>query len=306
MKKMLILALIPILASCLGISKEDYCEKAWRFDLECALNYTLSEKEIAKISNLAEKLNGRDCAKTAWNILEWTEENIRYNDSKASLPAPKITIKGREVIVDNPWRVYQTPEETLMLRSGICGDYAILITALLLKNNCKAYIAYVNFKNSEIDHLASLVLLDRFYVLDQKLPPIDLASYYRKWLRDGKEVESLEIYERDRRIMNLTAEDMLSQDYEFKKEDLRRIEFLLTEKLKKSFVQDEIAVYREKFILRMSFEGLADLYSPVFAEEFAEMIYKKVMERIKGKWSRFKLEIQLQWPDIILNLSLAN
>ncbi|MEM0351227.1 MAG: transglutaminase-like domain-containing protein, partial [Archaeoglobaceae archaeon] len=139
MRSLLLSFLTLFLVCCTGVeigkmSKEEYCQKTWKFDLECALNHTLSDEEVQKISELAEKLKGENCKQTAWNALKWVEENLKYDYYKASLPPPTIITKGREVTVLNPERIYQTPEETMMLRKGICGDFAILTTAILIRN----------------------------------------------------------------------------------------------------------------------------------------------------------------------------
>ncbi|MEM0203893.1 MAG: transglutaminase-like domain-containing protein [Archaeoglobaceae archaeon] len=299
--------LIAVLLSfCLGlggISKEEYCEKVWRYDLECALNKTLSAEEIEKVSGVLD-LHGANCIDSAWKTLEWVQENIRYDHVKASLPPPVITFKGRDVIVQTPERFYQTPEETVRLGKGICGDIAILTTALMLSNNCKSYVALIDFHGEEVDHLASLVFLDKFYVLDQNLPPMDLGSYYNKWLREGKRIDNVTIYDKGLKIGNLTAEELRMQDQEFTKDDLKRLEALMANEMKKNFSFGSVDRFREKLVLRMKFEGFADYYSDAFADKIAELLAKRLLEKVEGDWDAFTLEAKANFPDLEVVLTL--
>lgn len=304
--RILLISLALILSLCLsfgGVSREEYCEKVWRYDLECALNKTLSKEEIEKVLGVVE-LQGTSCEEIAWNTLEWVQENVRYDVVKASLPSPVIIFKGRDVIVQSPERFYQTPEETAKLKKGICGDIAIFTTALLLGKNCKSYVAFVDFRDQEVDHLASLVLLDKFYVLDQNLPPMDLGSYYNKWLREGKRIEQITIYDRGVKIGNLSVEDLKSQDREFKEQDLDILRALIVEEIKKRFSFGNLDRFGQKIVLRMKFDGFADYYSDVFAKKIAELIAEKLLEKVEGKWDAFTLEAKANFPDLEIVLTL--
>lgn len=305
--RIVLLSLLVVFSLCIGpssIGREEYCEKVWKYDLECALNKTLSVGEIEKVSDLARSLRGINCAETAWKTLKWIQENVRYDVVKASLPPPIITLKGRDIIVQSPDRFYQTPEETARFRKGICGDIAILITALMLSNDCKTYVAFIDFQNKNVDHLASLVFLDRLYVLDQTLPPMDLGSYYNKWLREGKKIHSIAIYEKGVRIENLSAEELKNQNQEFAEKDLKRFQDFLVNELGKRFAHGSPERFKEKLIVRMSFEGLADYYTDLFSEKIAEMVVEKLLEKVEGRWDKFTLEIMANYPDIEVSLTL--
>ncbi|MEM4702541.1 MAG: transglutaminase-like domain-containing protein, partial [Archaeoglobaceae archaeon] len=164
---------------------------------------------------------------------------------------------------------------------------------------------FVDFIDYEIDHLASAVLLDKIYVLDQKLPPMDLGSYYNKWLREGKRIGGIVIYERDKKLMSFNESEIMAQNYKFTKRDLEELKNLLIEKLKRELAYGEF-YYREKLIITMFFDGLADYYTPMFSEEIAEMIKERLLEKIEKKWKGFSLELEVSWPDIVLKLSLTN
>ncbi|MFN3384549.1 MAG: transglutaminase-like domain-containing protein [Archaeoglobaceae archaeon] len=304
--RILLVSLALILSLCLSfgeVRREEYCGKVWRYDLECALNKTLSNEEIEKVLSFVD-VKGISCVEIAWNTLEWVQKNVRYDVVKASLPPPVITFKGGEVVVQSPERFYQTPEETAKLKKGICGDIAILTTALMLAKNCKSYVAFVEFRNQEVDHLASLVFLDRFYVLDQNLPPMDLGSYYNKWLREGKRIEQITIYDMGVKIGNLTVEDLKSQDREFTKQDLDLLRALIVDEMKKRFSFGNLDRFEQKAVLRMKFEGFADYYSDVFADKIAELIAEKLLEKVDGKWDAFTLEARDNFPDLEIVLTL--
>lgn len=302
-----ILSLFALLL-CVGLTEKEYCQKAWRYDFECALNATLSDEEIAKISDYALKLKGKDCVESAWNVLKWVEENIEYDKQKASLPKPVILVKGREVEVLNPERFYQTPIETAKLRRGICGDFAIFTTAALLYNNCSALILHLEFENEEIGHLSSVVLLDQFYVLDQNLPPLDLGSYYKKWLKEGKKIQNLSVCEKTG-CRKLELDNL--PDYNFSFEDMELLRKILSERLGKSIFEDQsldLKKYRKSMIITVKFPDYADYYTPVFSSKISEMIAEKLekeIEKTNEKWNSFKITIQEIGNDIEIKLQLA-
>ncbi|MEM1579330.1 MAG: transglutaminase-like domain-containing protein [Archaeoglobaceae archaeon] len=302
-----ILSLFTLLL-CVGLTKEEYCQKTWRYDLECALNTTLSDEEIAKISVYALKLKGKNCVETAWNVLKWVGENIEYDKQKASLPPPVILVRGREVQVLNSERFYQTPIETAKLRRGICGDFAIFTTAVLLYNNCSAFVLHLEFEKEETGHLSSVILLDQFYVLDQNLPPLDLGSYYKKWLREGKKVQNLSLCEKNG-CRKLELENL--PDYKFSAEDMELIRKILGERLRKSMLEDQnldSKTYRKSAIITARFHGYADYYTPVFSSKISEMIaeeLEKEIEKTNEKWNSFKITIQTVEHDIEIKLEIA-
>ncbi|MEM2727161.1 MAG: transglutaminase-like domain-containing protein [Archaeoglobaceae archaeon] len=310
--KRLFLILVPlILAGCLSfeLSREEYCNKAWRWDLECALNATLNDEEVAKVKDLSIELKGKDCIESSWNVLQWIEENIEYDNLKAQLPTPSIMTRGKEVIVQNPDRMHQTPIETVEIKKGICGDYAILTTALLMNLNCKAYLLRLEFDGEEAGHLATAIFLDQYYVLDQKLPPMDLGSYYKKWLREGKRITVAHIYDKGLLIGEITPEEMQEFDYQLTDSDLKFLENHVRLELKKKLREDSRVPsgYWEYATLKITFQNYAELYTSAFSEKIAEKIAKGVIESVeedKG-WKAFKLELKQNQMDIIAEIQLA-
>ncbi|WP_367884094.1 transglutaminase-like domain-containing protein [Thermococcus sp. JCM 11816] len=127
------------------------------------------------MSNLASQLKGESLQESAWNTLEWLHENIEYNYSKTSLPAPIIwTSNGRISRVDAaPGVEIQTPYETIQRGAGVCRDYAILTAALLFEMNYSpVYVFSIEFENSPIGHAAVAIKINggEYFILDQHPP----------------------------------------------------------------------------------------------------------------------------------------
>lgn len=309
----IILVIIPLLISCclsLGLTREEYCEKTWRWDLECALNFTLSDEEVAKVRELAESLRGKDCIESSWNVLDWIEKNVEYDSMKALLASPTILTRGKEVEIINPERSYQTPIETVKLRKGICGDYAILITALLMNLDCNPHPIRFEFEGEITEHLATAVFFDQYYVLDQKLPPMDLGSYYKKWLREGKRINMSYVYDRGVQIEKISAEEMKQFDYKLSNSDLRFLKDYLRKVLGQGMKEDSNIPlgYWRYASLKITFQNYAELYTPAFKEKIAKMIAEGVIESLNGKeenWRAFKVEIVQNSSDLIVDVQLA-
>ena len=322
MKRIAVILLALIVAGCsqVQLSEEELCEKTWRYDLACALKHTLSGSEISKIKNLADKLRGENCAESAWNILAWVDENIQYDVQKASLPQPVIEVVGRDVkVVAGEARMYQTPAETVMLGRGICGDYAILTAALLLAADCSAYVLNVSFAGEEQNHVTAAVKLDQLYVLDQHLPPMDLGSYYRKWLRDGKTIERVEVYEvtpgKVAVVATMQRNDLERFDYAMTQADAENLERKIESMLHDSFglkVDERLKGktlphdYVSGEIWRLTVQDYADYFTPAFADEIAEHFYDMLVEDLDLKNARaFNLEVAVQGDDVVLTLVVA-
>ncbi|MCS7130873.1 MAG: hypothetical protein NZ872_05590 [Archaeoglobaceae archaeon] len=315
MKKAFIifLCLIPTLIfGCISfeLSREEYCNKTWRWDLECALNETLSEKEVLKVAEQALKLKGKDCIENSWNVLKWVGENIEYDPQKAELPTPIIITKGKEVAIQNPERFYQTPLETLKFRRGICGDYAILISALLMNLDCKPYILRFEFEGEETGHLATAIFLDQYYVLDQKLPPMDLGGYYKKWLMDGSKIVKIEVYDKGSFIGELKGDQISGFDHKFSDSDLKLLEDRIRETIKKRLKEDpEIQKsYLESAMVKLTFLNYAEFYTSTFSEKIAEIIAEKVIESIEKtnkKWMAFYIDLKANSGNIIAEVYLG-
>ena len=101
-------------------------------------------------------------AQRAWRLLAWAEENMAYDYAKQ-----RLVSSGAPVGV-------KPPLATLRDRSGVCSDYAVLLATAAAGAGLDAYI--VVFPRAQ--HAAAAVGLGAaLYVLDQRLPPVELQDY---------------------------------------------------------------------------------------------------------------------------------
>lgn len=326
------------------ITPESPCSNSyWRYIFQDALKCALTEEELSKISNLASQLKGESLQESAWNTLEWLHENIEYNYSKASLPAPVIwTSNGRISRVDAaPGVEIQTPYETIRRGAGVCRDYAILTAALLLEMNYSpVYVFSIEFENSPIGHAAVAIKINgEYFILDQHPPVMDLGTYYtdlavyrQETLGERLFISNATVYEisRDkngaivREIGILSAEDFKQKDHVFSPTDLIRISTDLRKILEDRYphlISDKnIANLEEKSYLppgysdgriwRLNFPHYADYYNPVFHEQFVEYMLMALTndENVKSdlkKFNRFWIKVEHEGDSLKVTLNLA-
>ncbi len=318
MRSLLLLLLLVITCSmCVEqkaeVSTKNYCDKLWRYDIKCAVKYMFTEKELEKISGIGEKVKGRNCRETVWKTLEWIDENIEYDQQKAALPPPEIVISPLGVeIVSGKERHFQTPSETVLLRKGICSDYAILTAALLIYNKCPAYIANVSFVDDDEGHMAAVVIVyGSYYFLDQHLPPLDEADYYKKWLEDGRKIKQVTLYSTDG--SNVTISNF-SSGHTMTKMDSKILESLVSKimegkGLKKDWRLGETLPpgYRNGKIITYTFPKFAEFYSPDFRMELADYIVRQLTKSVSlNNFRSFNVDIQRSGGDLIIKLYLAS
>jgi hypothetical protein len=292
------------------ISKEDYCDKLWRYDIECAIDYMLSPDELQEISSIAEKLKGSNCKQTAWNVLEWVDKNIKYDYEKSSLPPPEVKISPAGVEVYNQERYIQTPSETALRGKGICTDYTFLIAALLLYNGCDPYVVNMTFEGGAEGHVSAAIEINgTYYFLDQHLPPLDPGSYYGKWLRDGRKIAEAVVY-------SLKGEDKMdfSVDFQITEKDLAKLEEGMNKIIGDEYglrrdlrLREKLPVgYSEGKILTLIMENMADYYTPEFRREIAGYIVDKLAnEDSLESYRSFKLDVDVSGNNLAVKLYLA-
>jgi predicted transglutaminase-like protease len=292
----------------ISLTKEEFCSKAWRYDFECALDYMLSDDELQKIAPLAEKLRGEDCKDTAWNVLKWVDINMEYDTEKAYLPPPQIVIRGKDVEIYDSGRIIQTPSETLKLKRGICTDYAFLTLALLKYNGCEGYLVNVTFRERGEGHIAAAIEVNgTFFILDQHLPPFDPEGYYLKWAKDGREIETVEIY-----VGNTTIPLNSNQGYMIAEKDLRALESLLSKRFEEDGLRRDGSLngeklpqgYKEGYIFKLTLE-MADYYHPEFEEHYADYIHDKLSESIENNYRAFNVVVSVSGSNLEVLLYLA-
>ncbi|GAA0127925.1 hypothetical protein MMMIC1C10_03490 [Methanococcus maripaludis] len=166
-----------------GFSGND--EKLPKYIFEDSIEVYLSPNELEKVSNVSKSLNGDTIEDSIWNIVLWEEDNIEYNHEKAELPSPEVTywVGGRTEVSDSYNNTIQSPAETLELKSGICGDYALLTSAMLLEMDYSPIYILTFESTGNPGHAAAAVNLNgNYYIIDQRPPIMDLYNYldYKK------------------------------------------------------------------------------------------------------------------------------
>jgi len=320
----------------------DVCSKIWRYELKCALKYTLAQSEISKIKDLALKLKGKDIKESAWNIVEWEDKNIEYDWQKAALPTPEIvyhSINGIIIdveVVRGQDNIYQTPYETIQRGKGVCRDYAILTASLLLAMGYSpVYILQVEFEGPARNHTAVGINVNgNYFVIDQHPPVMDLGTYYKHWKyyttinRDI--IKKIDIYEvklgKDlaevKFIGTLRGDELKKYDYSLTSSDLSGICSDLANLLERNFniVEDSNIRNIDKTYLprgyvkgitwRYDFPNYADYYNPEFHKEFVKFLYKQIIKddrvvRDLNYYNRFYLKMEKDGNNLKIILNLA-
>ena len=156
----------------------------WRegFDEE-ALKSGLCGAMLAPVKHLSFPLKGNTTSDTAWNVLKWVDENIEYNNTKALISETEL----------------QSPVETVNRGDGICSDYTLLTASLLLNLDIKpVYVLDIKIymDNKSGGHATvALKLNGDYFILDQHLPVMHIASYYYKNLYNCEEIQRIDFYE---------------------------------------------------------------------------------------------------------------
>jgi len=316
------------------------CPGTWRYIFKEALKCGLSSNELTKISYLAIELKGQTVQESAWNILEWLQNNIEYDNYKASLPAPIIQISENGTIIGvtgGEGTEIQTPYETIKKGKGICTDYTILTLALLLEMDYSPVYAFeINFENSSTKHTTAAIKIDgEYFLLDQNLPPMDLGTYYNKWALYRKEkllISNATVYEIQKSGENLTikiigimlAEDFKNKNYDFTSADLAVMANDLMElflenypNLSRGFYISDIDKkvhlpygYANRSTWKLELPDFIDYYTPTFHTEFVEYFYRRFTENPKvvkdlSKFNRLWIRVERDQNTlrIVLNLT---
>ncbi|WP_459201227.1 transglutaminase-like domain-containing protein [Methanococcus sp. CF] len=168
---------------------EETPEKLPKYIFEDSIEVYLAPEELEKVSYLAITLKGTTIKDSIWNTILWEEDNIKYNYSKTELPNPEVKywVTGKIEVSDPYNNTIQSPAETLELKSGICGDYALLTSALLLKMEYSPVYILTFESEGNPGHAATAVNLNgNYYIIDQQPPIMELYNYldYKKNVED--------------------------------------------------------------------------------------------------------------------------
>lgn len=304
----------------------------WRYILKDALPCMLSGPELEVISPLAAELKGATLEESVWNVLDWEGQWVTYDREKAKEPFAKIIIypDGRQEVVTGQNNTIQTPYETIMRGKGICTDYTVLTDALLLAMNYSPVYA-MGINLTDLGHAAALVRIDGwFFVLDQRLPPMDLGSYYRYWERQGRRVINATLYEirpgndlaSVKTLGILRGKDFLKQDYTMTENDATALAYRMVGLLSEEFnlaVDSSLSLlsdgklpegYKSGKAWVVTYQNLADYYHLIFHEQYAEWLVGRItsdeelfgnIEKSDAVW----IEVKAEGNDLAVTLYLG-
>jgi len=313
----------------------DLREKLWRYDFKYALEVALSEPELNKIEKLASELRGSNIKESAWNILEWEDENIVYNQIKAMTPGALITYHYEgDIITDVEITTFgdsyiQTPSETVEEGSGICSDYAILTAGLLLAMGYfPVYIFDMEFKDSDVGHIAAAIKVNnQYFILDQHPPVWDLGRYYHYRADEGEVIRKAvvyavykgEQYATVKEVQELDAESFLKNTYRVTLSDLERLRAeLMNEFEKRYYLTRDYSIQNidsSSYLPRGYSYGVTwtlkyddSYYHPQFQKFFIRHVIDHLDERILDDiWecNRFWIKVNHEGDNIVIKILLA-
>lgn len=96
-----------------------------------------------------------------WKAIEWVDKHIEYDEVKARSSNGYI----------------YSPSETISLGKGVCIDYAVLYTAALLYADISPVYIVNMYRDENLHSVAMIYINGTGIVLEQHLPPIELADY---------------------------------------------------------------------------------------------------------------------------------
>lgn len=332
----IVLVLLSMISGCVSYPKISHtptetCRKADYYFLDSAIECLITPEEVGALLPIANDLKEGEIREDIWKILEWEESKIKYDFEKANLPPAKVTTYPTGKVEISGGSKIQSPSETVNLGKGICTDYTILTLAMLFAMNyTEAYALEINFENSETGHAAALVKInERFFVLDQKPPVMDLGSYYVHWKKvEGKTISNATLYRvlwnngaNVEKIGVLYPSDFLRDDYAFTSFDANRLAFGIMERIESEFPAlkgDESLKSDEKRLVGyssgkrwvMTFPNFAVYYNPEFHEQFVDYIYSSLKDVAEvqadlGDYSYFWVNVEAKGDDLRIELVLA-
>ncbi|MBA2863980.1 transglutaminase-like domain-containing protein [Methanococcus maripaludis] len=114
--------------------------------------------------NFANSLKGDSLSESAYNILLWEESNIDYDYAKYNQVNSNYDVELR------------SPYETYRDKKGICSEYALLTSAILLKQGYTPYIFDMDDKNGNGHAFCAVKIGNEFYAIDQITPVRDVVD----------------------------------------------------------------------------------------------------------------------------------
>ncbi|AFK22664.1 transglutaminase-like domain-containing protein [Pyrococcus sp. ST04] len=246
--------------------------------------------------NLSEKFNSSSKAQVIWDLLKWEGEYFEYDNEKKS-------------------SIILRPSEFLKRRKGVCTDYTVLTAGILLALNITpVYVLLIHFAETPIMHSAVAVKIDNTtFVLDQRLPPKDLGSYWVEFAKEGKIITEAEVYEVQKpgNVLYtglLTVPDFRNEDYNPTYFDAYKLSKILVGMFKNKtllFPREELRIsippgFKERKVWIFRFNDLKVVYHPTFSKQYAEMILEEILseEDVKEDVKKHRIFwIYTYWED---------
>ena len=279
--------------------------------------YLNDPHEMFLLHNLSTGLRGRDVVSSAWNVLLWEDEHLTYDDNRTE---PQ----------------FQPPSRFLSTGRGICGDYAILTSGLLIEMNYSpVYVLAIEFNDSSVGHLATAIKVNgRYLVADQHPPLMDLAAYYRHWAvysSDSSHIASATVYVlfwkggkiKMKKYGELTWRDFLAQDYNMTRNDIDALSQALLSTFRGKYSSlivdpslpsvsegESSSGYEWISVWEGRFPGYADYYLPETRNEMAEYMLRQITSQkqlsLKLLYSRsLWVSLSMEGPDLVVTIYLA-
>ncbi|BAA29763.1 transglutaminase-like domain-containing protein [Pyrococcus horikoshii] len=267
--------------------------------------YIPEDFEILK--GVAEEIPGGTIEWKIWNILEWEEDHLSYDNNK-----------GSDIILK--------PSEFIKVGEGVCTDYAVLTAGLLLASNISpVYLMIFHFMEDPTLHAAVAVNISgKLFILDQRLPPKNLDSYLIQFSKlEGKIILFAEMYKVEmkkgrvvvsgRKYLDLSnfgfypgnisldmLENLLLSEFQRRTNLFPRID------LKTVLPQG----LKERKVWMIKFENFKLFYDDTFVEQYSNFIADEILknEKIKSdisRYSAFWISIKLEGDDLIVRLFLG-
>jgi len=252
--------------------------------------YLADPREEAVLRGLAKRLRGGTLADSAWNVLEWEEEHVDYDWGRRDALRSRVALP------------IQRPSETVRRGRGVCVDYAVLTAGVLAYMGYPVYVFAINFTGpgGVLGHAAAAVKIGgEYYMLDQRLPPMPLPAYYDYWayyregVYEGHRLENLRIKEARVYLVELrggsvhveavgvfSASRFRASPRHASRGDLELLAATMARLIRDehpNLVLDP-GIGGSAYRVEWSYEipVLAEAYSPIFADRYAEWIYSEM------------------------------
>jgi len=214
-----------------------------------------------------------------WRALDWVDKNIAYDDEKAST--------GGIGIYD--------PITTIRLGRGVCSDYAVLTSAILLSADINP-VYILTFNTSIGSHtVAGIELNNTLWILDQHLPVIEWDDYrqyvanitsqvyvYKIWYSHG--APSIEFYRMDKEYLDTYPIDTIDSNIAIELNNIVSRTLGLKPSARPLTLGTCIYIYRALPSLGKPHTSLDTAYSPIFKEQWVSWLATDIATTMRNTY----------------------